>query len=119
MPPLAGPSKLRLQASAVDPHGLIQTNQILEPIELHIIPKAKYAQWLAKKYLEQTASGTSMAALFLLIGLIKQLEEEWNIMAAVSINPEIDGKILIRNTRICLVSLLLKSLRVLKGKPLL
>ena len=60
--PLAGPSKLRLQASAVDLRGLIQIDQILEPVELHIIPRAKYAQWLAKKYLERTASGTSMAA---------------------------------------------------------
>ena len=40
-------------------------------------------------------------------------------MAAVSINREIDGKILIGNTRICLVSLLLRSLRVLRDKPLL
>ena len=62
VPPLAGPSKLRLRASAMDPRGLIQTDQILEPVELHIIPRAKYAQWLAKKYLERTASGTSMAA---------------------------------------------------------
>jgi hypothetical protein len=62
VPPLAGPSKLRLQASAVDPRGLIQTDQILEPVELHIIPRAKYAQWLANKYLERTASGTSTAA---------------------------------------------------------
>ncbi len=62
VPPLAGPSKLRLQASALDPRGLVQTGQILEPVELHIIPRAKYAQWLANKYLERTTFGTSMAA---------------------------------------------------------
>jgi uncharacterized protein (DUF58 family) len=58
-PPLAGPSKLQLHALTVDPWGLTQTNQILEPVELHIIPKARYAEWLAKKYLEPTGSGTA------------------------------------------------------------
>jgi hypothetical protein len=58
-PPLAGPTKLRLQASALDSRGLMQINQIIEPIDLHIIPRAKYAKWLAKKYLEKTASGTN------------------------------------------------------------
>jgi hypothetical protein len=61
-PPLAGPSRLQLHALAVDPWGLTQTNQTLEPVELHIIPKARYAEWLAKKYLEQTASGTALVA---------------------------------------------------------
>ncbi len=61
-PPLAGPTKIKLQTTTVDPWGLIQTNQTLEPIDLHIIPKAKYAQWLAKKYLEQTACGTASTA---------------------------------------------------------
>ncbi len=61
VPPLAGPSKLRLQASALDVRGLVQTDQVLEPVDLHIIPRAKYARWLAKKYLERSASGLSMA----------------------------------------------------------
>ena len=61
-PPLAGPSSLQLQALTVDPWGLTQTSQTLEPVELHIIPRAKYAEWLAKKYLEQTAPGTAPAA---------------------------------------------------------
>ena len=59
-PPLAGPQKIQIQATIVDKRGLIQTNQILEPIDLHIIPKAKYAAWLANKYLEQTSSGGGM-----------------------------------------------------------
>jgi uncharacterized protein (DUF58 family) len=62
-PPLAGPSKLQLQTTAVDRRGLIQFNQTLEPIDLHIIPRAKYAQWLAEKFLKQTAAGTTTAAL--------------------------------------------------------
>ncbi|MCW4025654.1 MAG: DUF58 domain-containing protein [Candidatus Bathyarchaeota archaeon] len=60
-PPLAGPTKLQLHATTIGPRGLIPTNQTLQPVDLHIIPKAKYAQWLAKKYLEQTATGTASA----------------------------------------------------------
>ena len=56
-PPLAGESFPQLQVSAVDPRGLIQINQLLKPLDLHIIPRAKYAEWLANKYLEQTGSG--------------------------------------------------------------
>ncbi len=56
-PPLAGESRPQLQVSAFDPRGLIQINQLLEPLNLHIIPRAKYAEWLAAKYLEQTGSG--------------------------------------------------------------
>ena len=58
-PPLAGPSKLQLQASVIDPWGLTQINQILEPVELYVIPRARYAAWLARKYLEQTTPGAA------------------------------------------------------------
>jgi uncharacterized protein (DUF58 family) len=57
IPPLAGPSKIQIQASCFDSRGLIQTGQILEPVDLHIIPRAKYAKWLANKFLEQTSTG--------------------------------------------------------------
>ena len=56
-PSLAGESNPLLQVSALDPRGLIQINQVLEPLNLHIIPRAKYAEWLARKYIEQTGSG--------------------------------------------------------------
>lgn len=56
-PPLAGESRPPLHISAIDPRGLIQINQLVEPLNLHIIPKATYAEWLATKYLEQTGSG--------------------------------------------------------------
>jgi uncharacterized protein (DUF58 family) len=56
-PPLAGQSRPRLQATALDIRGLVRVNQMLEPLQLHIIPRAKYAAWLALKYLEQTGSG--------------------------------------------------------------
>jgi hypothetical protein len=60
-PPLAGPSKIQIQASYVDSRGLVQTGQVLEPVDLHIIPRAKYAAWLANKYLEQTSPIAGMA----------------------------------------------------------
>ncbi len=56
-PPLAGESRPQLNVSTFDPRGLVQINQLLEPLDLHIIPRAKYAEWLAMKYLEQTGSG--------------------------------------------------------------
>jgi uncharacterized protein (DUF58 family) len=61
-PPLAGPSKIQLQALAIDIWGLIQTEQTLEPVELHIIPRARYAEWLARKFLEVTAPGIGAMA---------------------------------------------------------
>ena len=60
-PPLAGASRPRFQLALLDPRGFIQTNQLLEPVELHVIPRARYAQWLAKKYLEQTGAGVIAA----------------------------------------------------------
>jgi len=60
-PPLAGPSKLDLQALAIDPWGLTQTSQTLELVDLDIIPRARYAEWLARKYIEETAPGITPA----------------------------------------------------------
>ena len=60
-PPLAGPSKISVQASIVDPRGIIVTDQLLQPLDLHIIPRAKYAKWLANKFLEQTSNGAGTA----------------------------------------------------------
>jgi len=61
-PPLAGPARPRLLAVITDTRGLVQVNQSLEPIELHVIPQANYAEWLARKYLEQTGTGAVAAA---------------------------------------------------------
>jgi uncharacterized protein (DUF58 family) len=60
-PPLAGPSQILVQASIVDSRGLMLTNQIIQPINLHIIPRAKYAKWLANKFLEQTSQEAGTA----------------------------------------------------------
>ena len=32
-PPLAGPSKIRVQAAYIDSRGLVQTGQVLEPLD--------------------------------------------------------------------------------------
>ncbi len=56
-PPLAGPLNPQLKASVIDPWGFIQVNQLLQPVELHVIPRARYAEWLAMRYLEQARMG--------------------------------------------------------------
>ena len=61
-PPLAGPSHVQLQVSTIDPRGLIQVNQIAQPLELHVIPRARYAEWLAMKYLGQAGTETVATA---------------------------------------------------------
>ncbi len=57
-PTLSGPSIIKLKGHAIDHWGLIQTRFELEPISLYVIPRAKYAAWLAKRYLAETKSGT-------------------------------------------------------------
>ncbi len=49
-PPLAGPSHPQLRASVIDPWGFIQVNQVVEPVELSVIPRVRYAEWLAWKH---------------------------------------------------------------------
>ncbi len=64
-PPLAGPLRPQLEASVIDHWGFIQVNQLLEPVELHVIPRAKYAEWLAMRYLERTGVGATVATMSL------------------------------------------------------
>jgi hypothetical protein len=56
-PELSGPSVIKLNAQALDRWGLFRTSFTLEPIQLFVIPRAKYAAWLAEKYLAETARG--------------------------------------------------------------
>jgi len=60
-PPLAGPSHPQLQVSVMDSRGFIQVNQVIEPVEVQVIPRARYAEWLAMKFLEKTGSGGTAA----------------------------------------------------------
>ena len=56
-PVLSGPSIIRLRGKATDRWGLIQSCFELEPIRLNVIPRARYAAWLAEKYLAKTGLG--------------------------------------------------------------
>jgi uncharacterized protein (DUF58 family) len=57
----------------VDLRGLIVTGQALTPVDLNIIPRAKYAKWLANKFLEQTSPGAGAA-----VGVPRQLSVAGN-----------------------------------------
>jgi hypothetical protein len=57
IPQLSGPSVIKLKGHATDLWGLTQICFELEPIRLHVIPKAKYASWLARRYLAGTKPG--------------------------------------------------------------
>jgi len=61
-PPLAGPTHPQLQLSSMDPWGFIQVNQVIEPVEVHVIPRARYAEWLAIRFLEQIGPGSTSAS---------------------------------------------------------
>ncbi|MEA2085425.1 MAG: DUF58 domain-containing protein, partial [Chloroflexota bacterium] len=59
-PPLAGPVRPRLQLSVIDPRGFFQVNQPVEPVVLEVIPRARYAEWLAMKFLEQAGAAAAV-----------------------------------------------------------
>jgi len=78
-PPLAGPSTVMLRGYAVDRWGLVQTRFKLEPIRLYVIPRARYAAWLAERYLAATKPGplplaTSVATPRLIFGQRRGIE---------------------------------------------
>jgi hypothetical protein len=53
----SGPSIVKIQAYAIDRWGLIQTKFELEPVRLYVIPRARYATWLARRYLAENRVG--------------------------------------------------------------
>ena len=57
-PELAGPSSIRQIAYASDRWGLMQVRFELEVARLFVIPRARYAAWLAERYLSATKSGS-------------------------------------------------------------
>lgn len=61
-PPLAGPSTVRATAAAVDAWGLTVAYQEVDLVRLRVIPRARYAAWLARRYLEQARGGALTAA---------------------------------------------------------
>jgi uncharacterized protein (DUF58 family) len=59
LPPLSGPAHPTLTLSVLDNRGLIKNDRVISPLELHVIPRAKYAEWLAKKYLLESGGMVS------------------------------------------------------------
>jgi hypothetical protein len=57
-PPLSGPSVIKLKGYAVDQWGLMETSFEIEPVRLLVIPRARYADWLARKYMAGTKPGS-------------------------------------------------------------
>jgi len=51
-PPLSGPLNPELLITSSDSLGFTLTNQKVKPVKLQVIPRARYARWLAEKYLE-------------------------------------------------------------------
>ncbi|RLC94565.1 MAG: hypothetical protein DRI39_02380 [Chloroflexi bacterium] len=62
-PPLSGPSAPGLQVWMTDPWGLWQRAQQVHPVQLYVIPRARYAEWLARRFLSQSAAQPVRAAL--------------------------------------------------------
>jgi len=60
-PQLNGPALLSFEGSAVDRWGMIKSRFNIQPLSLLIIPRARYAEWLAQKYLAGTSTGTISA----------------------------------------------------------
>lgn len=61
-PPLAGPASLEIDASYIDAQGLTRFDFTLKGLELLVIPRARYAEWMARKYLEMSRPGNHGAA---------------------------------------------------------
>jgi len=52
----------QLRVSVVDSRGLVRADRVVAPVVLHVIPRAKYAEWLALQYLEQAGTGGGESA---------------------------------------------------------
>lgn len=78
-PTVSGPSIIKLKGTAIDRWGLVQTRFELEPIRLYVIPRARYAAWLAERYLAETKPGalpliSNIGALKPIYGLRRGIE---------------------------------------------
>jgi len=56
-PSLSGPSDVKVRACLTDYWGLTQFEFQFSPLQLIVIPRARYASWLAKRYLSATKPG--------------------------------------------------------------
>ncbi|GEM_PF-533116 len=60
-PYLSGPSSVRMDGSMTDCWGLLSRQIEFEVADLQVIPRARYAMWLAQKYLETSQSSAVMS----------------------------------------------------------
>lgn len=51
-PPLAGPGRVEIPSTALDPWALTETGQVMVAMELTVVPRARVAEWLARRFLE-------------------------------------------------------------------
>lgn len=58
-PPFSGPLRPVVNLWAVDNWGFCQSFAATQPLALEVIPRAKYASWLAEKYLEKVGAGNN------------------------------------------------------------
>ena len=84
-PPLAGPAELPLNACVIDPWGLSQVRFEIIPVKLVVIPRARYADYLARKYLAGSRFGrlplvSSVGTIRSLYGLRQGIEFYGNRM---------------------------------------
>jgi hypothetical protein len=56
-PNLSGPAEVIVEGCAIDKLGLLQTRFQIKPVSLVVIPRARYARWLAEKYISGTGRG--------------------------------------------------------------
>ena len=56
-PYLSGPSSVCVTGFVLDPQGLLQKSIALELADLLVVPRAKYALWLAERYLATSGAG--------------------------------------------------------------
>jgi hypothetical protein len=56
-PELSGPSTLKIRGQMLDRWGLFRTSFELDAVELFVIPRARYAAWLAERYMAGTTQG--------------------------------------------------------------
>jgi Protein of unknown function DUF58 len=57
-PALAGPTEIKADACVIDPWGLSQVRFEIDMVKLVVIPRAQYADWLARKYLTGAKFGS-------------------------------------------------------------
>ena len=84
-PPLAGPTEIKLDACAIDPWGLSQIRFEISAVKLVVIPRATYADYLARQYLSGSKTGrlplvSSVGAIQSLYGLRQGIEFYGNRM---------------------------------------